>query len=109
MMLEVHSSLKSFGKVEGGAQAVIDALKETVTEEGSLFMPALRLSPEMEPTEEDKKLGIKVKIKVLDRDEKKTAMGIIADTFRSLPDTYTGSDIISSSGWGKHGKGGIIM
>lgn len=67
-------------------------------------MPALRLSHEMEPTEEDKKLGIKVKIKVLDRDEKKTAMGIIADTFRSLPDTYTGNDVISTSGWGKHGK-----
>ena len=104
MILEVHSSLKSFGKVIGGAQSVIDALKETVTEEGSIFMPALRLSPEMEPTEEDKKLGIKVKIKVLDRDEKKTAMGIIADTFRSLPDTYTGREVISTSGWGKYGK-----
>lgn len=67
-------------------------------------MPALRLSSEMEPTEEDKKLGIKVKIKVLGRDEKKTAMGIIADTFRSLPDTYTGREVISTSGWGKHGK-----
>lgn len=64
-------------------------------------MPALRLSKELELTEDDKKLGIKVKIKVLDRDEKKTAMGIIADTFRSLPDTYTGSDVISTSGWGK--------
>ena len=104
MVLEVHSSLKSFGNVEGGAQSVIDALKETVSEEGSIFMPALRLSPEMEPTEEDKKLGIKVKIKVLGRDEKKTAMGIIADTFRSLPDTYTGGEVISTSGWGKHGK-----
>ncbi|MCQ2249380.1 MAG: GNAT family N-acetyltransferase [Treponema sp.] len=104
MSLEVHSSLKSFGRVEGGAQTVIDALKETVTDEGSIFMPALRLSPEMEPTEEDKKLGIKVKIKVLDRSEKKTAMGVIADTFRSLPDTFTGTDVISTSGWGKHGK-----
>ena len=31
-------------------------------------------------------------------------MGIVADTFRKLPDTYTGQDIISTSGWGKHGK-----
>lgn len=104
MMLEVHSSLKSFGTVTGGAQSVIDALKESVTDEGSIFMPALRLSPELELSDEDKKLGITVKIKVLDRDEKKTAMGIIADTFRSLPDTYTGKNIISTSGWGKHGK-----
>lgn len=108
MMLEVHSSLRSFGNVKGGAETVIDALKETVTEEGSIFMPALRLSREMEPTEEDRKLGIKVKIKVLDRDEKKTAMGIIADTFRSLPGTFTGNDVISTSGWGKYGKEALI-
>ena len=31
-------------------------------------------------------------------------MGIVADTFRKHPDTYTGQDIISTSGWGKHGK-----
>ena len=44
MILEVHSSLSSFGRVDGGAVTVIDALKEAVTEEGSIFMPALRLS-----------------------------------------------------------------
>lgn len=103
-ILEVHSSLSSFGYVEGGAVTVIDALKEVVTEEGSIFMPALRLSKELELTDEDKELGITVKIKVLPRDEKRTAMGIIADTFRALPDTYTGTDVISTSGWGKYGK-----
>lgn len=104
MILEVHSSLSSFGYVDGGANTVIDALKEVVTEEGSIFMPALCLSKELELTEEDKALGITVKIKVLPRDEKKTAMGIIADTFRGMSDTYTGEDVISTSGWGKHGK-----
>ena len=44
MTLEVHSSLSSFGELEGGAETVIDTLKELVTEEGSIFMPALRLS-----------------------------------------------------------------
>ena len=44
MTLEVHSSLSSFGKLEGGAETVIDTLKEIVTSEGSIFMPALRLS-----------------------------------------------------------------
>lgn len=104
MILEVHSSLSSFGQVEGGALTVIDVLKEVVTDEGSIFMPALCLSKELELTEEDKALGITVKIKVLPREEKRTAMGIIADTFRSLQDTYTGTDVISTSGWGKFGK-----
>ena len=104
MTLEVHSSLSSFGKLEGGAMTVIDTLKELVTEEGSIFMPALRLSKELPLTEEDKKLGITVKIKVLPQNEKQTAMGLVADTFRSLSDTYTGTDVISTSGWGKHGK-----
>ena len=36
-----------FGELEGGAMTVIDTLKELVTEEGSIFMPALRLSPEL--------------------------------------------------------------
>ena len=104
MTLEVHSSLSSFGELEGGAETVIDTLKELVTEEGSIFMPALRLSKELPLSEEDKKLGITVKIKVLPPDSDRTAMGIVADTFRKLPDTYTGSDTISTSGWGKYGK-----
>ena len=104
MTLEVHSSLSSFGNLEGGATTVIDTLKELVTDEGSIFMPALRLSRELPLTEEDKKLGITVKIKVLEPDAPKTAMGIVADTFRKLPDTFTGRGTISTSGWGKHGK-----
>ena len=83
MTLEVHSSLSSFGELEGGAETVIDTLKELVTEEGSIFMPALRLSKELDLSEEDKKLGITVKIKILEADAEKTAMGILADTFRS--------------------------
>ena len=56
MTLEVHSSLSSFGELEGGAETVIDTIKELVTEEGSIFMPALRLSPELPLSEEDKEL-----------------------------------------------------
>lgn len=104
MILEVHSSLSSFGQVEGGAITVIDALKEIVTDKGSIFMPALSLSKEMELSDEDKELGITVKIKVLPRDEERTAMGVIADTFRAMPDTYTADDVIATSGWGLHGK-----
>ena len=38
--LMVHSSLSSFGRVEGAAQTVVDALMETVTPEGTLMMPS---------------------------------------------------------------------
>lgn len=102
MVLEVHSSLSSFGELEGGAMTVIDTLKELVTDEGSIFMPALRLSRELTLTEQDRQLGITVKIKVLDSDAPTTAMGVVADTFRQLPDTVCGRDTISTAGWGKH-------
>lgn len=36
----VHSSLKSFGRVEGGAAAVIGALMEVITPEGTLLLPS---------------------------------------------------------------------
>ena len=104
MTLEVHSSLSSFGELEGGAMTIIDTLKELVTEEGSIFMPALRLSPELPLTDEDKDLGITVKIKILPPDAERTAMGLVADTFRKLPDTFAGQDTISTAGWGRHGK-----
>lgn len=104
MTLEVHSSLSSFGELEGGAMTIIDTLKELVTEEGSIFMPALRLSPELPLTDEDRALGITVKIRILPPNAQRTAMGLVADTFRRLPDTFAGQDIISTAGWGRHGK-----
>ena len=35
----VHSSLSSFGRVAGGAEAVIDALQAVITEAGTVMMP----------------------------------------------------------------------
>lgn len=102
MELEVHSSLSSFGYVEGGAETVISAIKECVTENGSIFMPSLRLSPDMELSEIDKNLGIISKIKILPENRDRSAMGIIADTFRKQPDTKTGTGIFGISGWGRN-------
>ena len=100
--IEVHSSLSSFGYVDGGAENVISALKEAVGDNGSIFMPALRLSPELPLTEEDKKAGITSKIKILPENRTHSAMGIIADTFRMMPDTVTGDGIFAVSGWGRN-------
>lgn len=102
MELEVHSSLSKFGYVAGGADTVISALKEACGENGSIFMPALRLSPEYKLTKKDKQLGITQKIKILPANCERSAMGIIADTFRKLPDTQTGEGVFRISGWGKN-------
>lgn len=81
--LEVHSSLRSFGTVCGGAETVIDALKE-VCSDGSIFMPSLRLSPELPLSNSDKELGI------------------VADTFRNQSDVVTGKGVFRISGWGRN-------
>lgn len=99
--IEVHSSLSSFGYVNGGAEIVISALKEVVGENGSIFMPALRLSKELPLTEQDKSLGITTKIQIVPDDCERSAMGIIADTFRQIPNTITNNGIFRISAWGK--------
>jgi len=38
-MVMVHASVSSFGHVEGGGEALIDALLETVGPEGTVMMP----------------------------------------------------------------------
>lgn len=102
MELEVHSSLKSFGPVDGGAEAVIAALKDSVGPDGSLFMPALRLSPDLPKTEEDLKLGITYKARILSPDEPRSAMGLIADTFRLQPDVVVSDGVFGTAGWGRN-------
>ena len=104
MALEVHSSLGSLGFVRGGAETVIAALQEAVTESGSLFMPALRLSRELPLSDADRALGITVKIKVLPPDCEHSAMGAIADAFRRMPDTFLGEGVFRICGWGRHGR-----
>lgn len=101
-ILEVHSSLSSFGYVEGGALTVIDALKECVGTEGSIFMPALKLSPQLPLTDSDKELGLTCKIKILNGNEPRSAMGIIADTFRNMDDVEVGEGIFRIAAYGKH-------
>ncbi|OGS21849.1 MAG: hypothetical protein A3J83_04540 [Elusimicrobia bacterium RIFOXYA2_FULL_40_6] len=58
-----HSSLKSFGKVDGGADAVIDALLESVGKTGTLCMPTntvslIGVNPPFHPLRSVSKVGI---------------------------------------------------
>ena len=57
MQPEVHCPLSKFGHVDGGAETLISALQECCGKNGSIFMPALRLSPELEGEYINKILG----------------------------------------------------
>lgn len=101
MALEVHCSLGQLGHMQGGADAVIDALMEAVGAEGAIVMPSFRLSRGVALSEEDRRLGLTSKIRILAEDEGPSAMGIVADTFRKRADVRTGSGIFRVSAWGK--------
>ena len=71
----VHSSLSSFGYVEGGADAVIDALLETVGSTGTVVVPTFCGDPvEME-------IGVKTVFDVANSPVGKS-IGIIPEVFR---------------------------
>jgi len=84
-VIGVHSSLSSFGYVEGGADAVIDALLETVGEKGTIVMPTYSTNREnVERTQREIELGVTWKSKILPYDPKETPCwtGRIPETFR---------------------------
>ncbi|MBQ7178749.1 MAG: AAC(3) family N-acetyltransferase [Victivallales bacterium] len=92
-MIMVHSSLKSLGYIPGGAPTVIEALEETVGEEGILAMPALVSSadggsrPPFNPATSPIEPWV----------------GIIPETFRKLPGVLRSSHPTHSvCAWGKN-------
>jgi len=104
MILEVHCSLKSFGHINGGANTIIEILKNIVGIDGAIVMPSFRLADNSPLNEIDKKLGLTQKIKILKNNETPSAMGIVADTFMKMPDVITGEGIFRVSAWGKDAK-----
>jgi aminoglycoside N3'-acetyltransferase len=102
MILEVHSSLSSFGYVEGGAVTVIQALMKTVGQDGALIMPTFPVSHPLTLSDEDVHRGITYKTKVFDEcSDEKSGMGIISDTFRKMDGVSTGKGEHRVSAWGK--------
>lgn len=76
-ILMIHSALSSFGRVEGGADAVIDALLEAVGPSGTVAMPTLYL-PSISG------------IEVFDLNESPSQMGEVTEVFRKRPGTLRG-------------------
>jgi len=95
----VHSSLSSFGYVEGGADAVIDALLEVVGEEGTVVMPTYSTNLlAVERTPEEIAMGVPWLYKILPYDPKSTpcSTGTIPETFRKRKGVVRGSHHVFS-------------
>ena len=104
-IVEVHSSLSSFGWVEGGAAAVVDALMHVVTEEGALVMSAYPVSKPLPLTREEIDRGVLAKVRMYDFDyDGPTGMGVIADEFYHRPGTILGAGFHRVCVWGKNAE-----
>jgi aminoglycoside 3-N-acetyltransferase len=83
--LLVHSSLRSFGHVEGGAVTVIEALLELLGGRGNLIMPTLSFSSidESQP--------------YFDMDQTPSDCGIVTEMFRRYPGVLRSRHPLSSA------------
>ncbi|MBE5743936.1 MAG: AAC(3) family N-acetyltransferase [Clostridiales bacterium] len=90
--LLVHSSLKSLGTVDGGAQTVIDALMEVV-KDGTLVFPTLR------------QRNFQDAYKDWDVNTTPSDVGLITETFRKMEGTLrSNQETHSVAAIGKHAK-----
>jgi aminoglycoside N3'-acetyltransferase len=91
----VHSSLKSFGHVEGGAQTVVEALIEVVTAAGTLLMPSFNHGAAFG----------KAGAGYYHPQETATTNGAIPDLFWRLPDVHRSLNPTHPfAAWGKHAR-----
>jgi aminoglycoside 3-N-acetyltransferase len=75
--LFVHSSFKSLGHVEGGAQSVVEALQEVIGTDGVLLMPSFSLKPKEK----------EVRAALWNVQTTPSTVGWITEYFRTLPGT----------------------
>ncbi len=112
MVVLVHSSLSALGWICGGAVAVIQALQETLTPEGTLVMPSFTMGLtdpqdwQHPPVPEAWKDTIRADTPAFDPQRTPTReMGRIAETFRTWPDVVRSHHPhVSFSAWGAEAK-----
>jgi aminoglycoside 3-N-acetyltransferase len=101
-VVEVHSSLRSLGRVEGGAETVLAALSSGVGQEGAIVMSAYPVTPPIPLTGEEIARGLTWKVRILSEDSaERTGMGAIADAFRSWPGVCCGTGLHRVCAWGR--------
>ena len=83
-LILVHSSLKAFGYVEGGAQAVINALMDICGSKGTLAMPTLSFK------------SVNEEVPCFDVKETPSDTGHITEVFRKMPGVKRSMHIFSS-------------
>lgn len=99
--VEVHSSLRAFGWVEGGAATIVDALMHVVGPEGALVMSAYRVSGDIPLTPDEQARGITWKVKVLPEDSPEPiGLGAVVAAFLRRPHVVCGSDMLRVAAWG---------
>lgn len=100
--VEVHSSLRAIGCVEGGPETVVSALMGVVGTTGAVVMSAYPLSPPLPVNAQERRRGIAWKVRRYPEDSRpRTGMGAVADAFRDHPDTALGTGIHRVCAWGK--------
>jgi aminoglycoside 3-N-acetyltransferase len=89
------------GWVEGGADAVIEALMTVVGREGAIVMSCYAVSPPAPLTEAERARGIGWKVRILDPDtEERTGTGAVSDAFRWRTDVVCGPGTHRVCAWG---------
>lgn len=112
MTVIVHSSLRSLGWVAGGAVAVVQALMNVLTEQGTLVMPAHTGNYSDPATWQNPPVPqpwwqmIYDAMPAFDPQVTPTyLMGAIAETFRTSPGVYRSNHPQASfSAWGRHAE-----
>ena len=104
-VVEVHSSLSSFGWVDGGPAAVVDALMHVIGAGGAIVMSAYPVSKILPLSEEEKARGILAKVRTYAEDYRgPTGMGVIADEFCRRPGTILGPGFHRVCAWGRYAE-----
>ena len=112
MTLLVHSSLKSVGQVCGGPVALILALEELLTEEGTLIMPTFNTDLtdpaqwSRPPVQPEQIPAILEEMPAFDVDLTPTRhMGAVSETFRKQPGVIRSQHPhVSFAAWGKNAE-----
>lgn len=112
MTVIIHSSLSSLGWVSGGAVAVVDALMNVITEEGTIIMPT-QTSDLSDPKDwsrpavpENWWQMIRDHVPAFDPNVTPTrGMGQIVECFRTYPNVKRSNHPLNSfAAWGKHAE-----